>query len=316
MARPSNVQLDSYRLAQYTVSIPCYICGEGNTYDAELCRTCSAPMALAHQANAQQVRPRLIAVIGPSGVGKTVYLGMLLDMLSRQPKHMQMLARGAFSITLQQTVVSALSRCEFPQKTPNEPDRWNWVHCQVRRPQDKQPVELVMPDLAGESLLHEVDHPNSYPVIHSLLERAAGVLVLIDASELQSGSRDQDYFTMKLLTYLAELPAEADDGWRQRPVALVFTKADQCEECFLDSEAYARSQAAGLWQHCQERFARRRFFAAGVAGSCAYREIPGYGRIRVPLRIEPRGIVEPFAWLVDQIRAAPTPSKKKVKPRR
>lgn len=315
MARPSNVQLDSYRLAQYTVAIPCYICGEGNTYDAELCRTCSAPMALAHQAHSQKIMPRTIAAIGPSGVGKTVYLGMLLDMLSRQPQQMQMLARGAFSITLQQTVVAALSRCEFPQKTPNEPDRWNWVHCQVRRPQDKQPVELVMPDLAGESLLYEVDHPNSYPVIHSLLARAAGVLVLIDASELQSGSRDQDYFTMKLLTYLAELEADAENAWRDRPVALVFTKADQCEECFVDSSAYARSHATGLWQHCQERFAVHRFFSAGVAGSCAFREIPGYGRIRVPLRIEPRGIVEPFAWLVEKIKSVPGQSQKKVRGR-
>lgn len=315
MGRPSNVQLDSYRLAQYTASIPCYICGDGNTYDAELCRTCSAPMALAHQANSQKVMPQMIAAIGPSGVGKTVYLGMLLDMLSRQPKRMQMLARGAFSITLQQTVAAALSRCEFPQKTPNEPDRWNWVHCQVRRPQDKQPVELVMPDLAGESLLYEVDHPNSYPVIHSLLRRAAGVLMLIDASELQSGSRDQDYFTMKLLTYLAELPADEGQGWQRRPVAMVFTKADQCEECFTDSEDYARSQAAGLWQHCRERFGLHKFFAAGVAGNCAFREIPGYGRVRVPLRIEPRGIVEPFAWLVEQIKSAPPAPKKKAKVR-
>ena len=52
----------------------------------------------------------MIAVFGASGVGKTVYLGMLMDMLSRQTERLQLLARGAFSITLQQTTVAALSR--------------------------------------------------------------------------------------------------------------------------------------------------------------------------------------------------------------
>ena len=65
--------------------------------------------------------PLMFAALGPSGVGKTVYLGMLLDMLSRQPKELQLSARGGFSVTLQQTTLAALSRCEFPSKTPSEP---------------------------------------------------------------------------------------------------------------------------------------------------------------------------------------------------
>ena len=79
----------------------------------------------------------MIAAIGPSGAGKTVYLGMLTDMLSRQDDDLQLLARGAFSIKLQQHTMAALARCEFPHKTPNEPDRWNWVHCQVLRKQQQ-----------------------------------------------------------------------------------------------------------------------------------------------------------------------------------
>ena len=38
--------LESYRLAQYVVPIPCYICETDNTYDAEFCtrlgRVCGA----------------------------------------------------------------------------------------------------------------------------------------------------------------------------------------------------------------------------------------------------------------------------------
>src|SRR5437588_6582654 len=172
--------LESYRLAQYSVQVPCYVCGEGNTFDAELCRHCFAPMALAHQASSQKIRPQMFAVIGASGVGKTVYLGMLLDILSQQPQRMQVLTRGAFSITLQQNVIAALSRGEFPAKTPNEPDRWNWVHCQIRTAARRETIELIVPDMAGEAILEEVEHPHTFMGIRRFLTKCAGAIVLID----------------------------------------------------------------------------------------------------------------------------------------
>src|SRR4029078_4095506 len=105
--------MESYRLAQYAVQAPCYICEQGNAFDAEICRHCQGPMALAHQAHSQKVRPQMIATIGSSGVGKTVYLGMLLDMLSHMPEQMQIIARGAFSITPQHYPMTSLSAWEF-----------------------------------------------------------------------------------------------------------------------------------------------------------------------------------------------------------
>lgn len=300
MTKGIAVELDSYRLAQYATHVPCYVCDEGNSHDAELCRHCWAPMALAHQARAQDLNPLMFATIGSSGVGKTVYLGMLLDLLSRQPERLHMLARGAFSITLQQMTTSALSRCEFPSKTPSEPDRWNWVHAQVRNAQQRT-AELVMPDMAGEALFEEVDHPHSFKVIRSLLQKAAGVLVLIDAVKIQDGVLEQDYFTMKLLSYLSELVPDPAKSWRNRPVAMVFSKADQCEACFDDPTTFAQRHTPGLWQHCRQRFDHFRFFAAGVAGACGYRRLPNGTPIRVPLRVEPRGIIEPFEWLVNQL---------------
>jgi hypothetical protein len=293
--------LESYRLAQYAVPIPCYICETDNTFDAEFCSHCSAPMALAHQANSQKTHPRMIAVVGASGAGKTVYLGMLMDMLSREPKRMQLLARGAFSITLQQTTLSALARCEFPAKTPNEPDRWNWVHCQIRRPKQRRPMEMIMPDMAGEAVLEEVDHPHTFRVVSSFLKKCTAAMILIDAMRLKEGTLDQDYVTMKLLSYLNELSNDPKCGWSKRPVALVFSKADQCEECQSDPAGYAKAHAAGLWQYCRERFDCHKFFAAGVAGTCVSRESMTEGHVRVPLRIEPHGIVEPFEWLLDEL---------------
>ena len=148
---------------------------------------------------------RWLGVIGASGVGKTVYLGMLMDMLSQPAMSIQALARGAFSITMQQNTISALARCAFPRKTPNEPDRWNWVHCQVRRPEQRQDMEVLMPDMAGEAILEEVDHPHSFRIISQFLGKSMGAMVLIDASQLKEGGRDQDFFSMKLLSYLSEL---------------------------------------------------------------------------------------------------------------
>jgi len=296
------LELDSFRLAAYTVPSPCYICGGGNNYDAELCRHCHAPMALAHQATTQKILPKMIAAIGPSGAGKTVYLGMLTDMLSRQDEALQLLARGAFSIRLQQHTMAALSQCEFPEKTPNEPDRWHWMHCQVLGKR-KKPAELIMPDLAGEALMEEVDHPNSFPVIRAFLGKCAAVLVLIDAPRAEAGDSDEDFHTMKLISYLCEMDAESVTGWKNRPLALVFTKADQCEDCFDDPAAFAHRHTPGVLQQCRERLKRHGFFAVGVAGAVGARN-ESHGRVLVPLRVEPRGIVEPFKWLLDELESS------------
>ena len=196
--------------------------------------------------------------------------------------------------------VSAMARCEFPQKTPHDPDRWNWVYCQVRKPRQKKPVELIMPDLAGESLFEELDHPHSCRVVTPLLTKSLGVLILVDASRLKEGVPDHDYFTLKLLSYLAELDDSPKTGWHNRPMAVIFSKADQADECFDDPEGFAKRHAPRLWEHCRRYFQHYRFFASGVAGACAQRTTRGESR-HVLLRVEPRGIIEPFEWLIDQI---------------
>lgn len=293
--------LESYRLAKYAVPTACYLCGSDNAFDAELCHFCQAPMALAHQAESQKTDPRMIAVVGASGAGKTVYLGMLMDMLSRMPHRISVMARGAFSVTLQQTTTSSLAQCRFPEKTASEPDRWNWVHCQVRRPNRREPMELIMPDMAGEAILEEIDHPHSYHAIRSFLGKCTGVMALVDAVTLKQGQREHDYFTMKLMSYLAEMADDPRCNWRKQPVAVVFTKADECDECLNDPVAFARAHATGLWQQCTERFTLHRFFASGVAGACACRRDRFGGRLNIPLRIEPQGIVEPFEWMLREL---------------
>lgn len=105
---------------------------------------------------------------------------------------------------------------------------------------------------------------------------------------------------MKLVSYLCELQADKRTGWQTRPVSLVFTKADQCENCFDDPLAFARRHTPGLFQQCRERLKKHRFFAVGVAGACGFRN-EAHGKVHVPLRVEPRGIVEPFGWLLEEL---------------
>ena len=297
------LEMDSHRLAQYSVQYSCYICDGGNSFDTETCRHCQAPMALSHQAASTNLHPSLIAVLGTSGAGKTVYLGMLIDILSRPNHSLQLLARGAFSISLQEHTVAALQRCVFPEKTPSEPDSWNWVHCQIRRESHRDPVELIVPDVAGEALVEEIDHPGTYPVIQALLKKCRGAILLVDAARMNEGSKDQNFFAMKMLNYLSELHDIPREGWAHRPIAQVLTKADQCELCFDDPDKFTSEHSPSMWQLSQERFHNYRTFAASVAGSCFRRQLSKAEQLHVPSRIEPRGIIEPFEWLVSQVES-------------
>jgi len=206
---------------------------------------------------------------------------------------------------LQQKTVRALARGTFPEKTPAATDDWSWLHCQLRRPGLRHPLELIVPDMAGEALAAELEHAYVCPVLQPYLQRSAGAMVLIDAWQLRQGRLDHDFFGMKVLSYLAELDRHPRRGWSTRPLAVVFTKADLCEECRDDPEGFARQHAPGLWQQCGERFERVEFFAASVAGACAYRPNRDPAAAQVPLRIEPHGIVEPFLWLVDRLSTQP-----------
>jgi hypothetical protein len=195
MSHLAQVPLETYLLAQQAAPIACLVCDHENCCSAARCRNCSAPMALAHQTLSVKKRPHMIAVIGASGAGKTVYLGLLMDMLTRHVGLLRSTARGPMSISLQQTTTTALATGWFPEKTATTPEHWHWVHCQFNCRRRRRPLELVIPDLSGESLAVETERPERYPAIRSLLTKCAGVMVLADAERLQgSGFGPRDFF--------------------------------------------------------------------------------------------------------------------------
>jgi hypothetical protein len=305
MTQYAQLPIETYLLAQQAAPIECLVCDQENCYSAARCRNCSSPMSLAHQTLSVKKRPHLIAVIGASGSGKTTYLGLLMDMLTRHVSLLRSTARGPMSISLQQTTTTALATGWFPEKTVACPEHWHWVHCQFNCRRRRRPLELAIPDISGDALAIETERSGRYPAIRSLLTKCAAVMVLADAERLQAGDHAQDFVTLKLLSLLGELRNEhATSRWKRgverRPLVLVLTKADQCEDLHENAREFADSHASALWNDCRSRFPRHEAFACSVAGATAYRD--NYGkRQQVPLRVEPRGIIEPFGWLMSEL---------------
>jgi hypothetical protein len=280
---------------------PCPLCG-GSSREDEPCGTCNLPFKVIASILNRPSPPRFLGVLGPTGVGKTVYLGMLLDLLARGVHGLHGLAQSPFTLSLHRNLILALERQRFPEKTPVESDRWDWVHCAIYAGKSKTPYDIVTPDVAGEAVMGELENPGTYKTIRALIGRCAGLVVLIDVVQAIADGQGQELFAMQLLSYLDALKPRKRDRKIDVPVAIVFTKTDLWEEWIRDPEAFARANASALYKQCRIRLERCSFYFSGVAGSTG-RLIDQNGQdMLVPLRVEPRGIVEPFAWMINQLR--------------
>ncbi len=282
------------------MNLNCPLC-DGHLFEGDACGTCHAPATVIESIYYRESRPQFVGVLGPSGVGKTVYLGMLLDMLSRGANGLHGTAKGPFSLALHRNLILALERQRFPEKTPNEADRWDWVHCEVTSARRGPVYDIVTPDVAGEAVMAEIEHPKSNPTIRSLISRCSGLVVLADMMQVVAEGQGQELFAMQLVSYLDALRPVKKRGKVEVPVAIVFTKADLYDDAVREPDAFARANAPGLWRLCESRLKHFRFYCSGVAGSTGKLiDRDGYETL-VPLRVEPRGIIEPFAWLLSQI---------------
>jgi hypothetical protein len=298
MTRWGTQRIESYEFLTDSSATACYVCDGANRFDRECCRHCGAPLAPAAESSGRQ--PRTIAVIGVPGAGKTTYLGMLADILSRQTGSFEFLARGAFSVSLQHASLHALARGRFPAQTDRDPRNWNWLHCEVRGQARRRPTDLIIPDVSGAALMEELDQPGSVTVIQSFLANCAGALLLVDVDRLQRGDMEPDVAAKNIVEYLIGLAPHRRKGWRKRPVAVVFTKADRCEDCLEDPLQFGRRAAPALLQQCQRRFTNFRLFATTSVGATLETR-SGRELVQLPVRIEPRGTVQPFEWLIKQL---------------
>ncbi|MFV1965790.1 MAG: hypothetical protein ACC628_10235 [Pirellulaceae bacterium] len=303
MKRLADLVLQSAKYCTEETDDGCVCCGVQYAGSGELCVRCQAPLELSRTVKSRSVPPAFVPVLGASGAGKTVYLGLLLDMLSKGAKNMKGLVTGAFSVALQEQTTRALESRRFPEKTPTESDEWKWVHCEVTtRKRTADYVDIVTPDIAGEAIASEIERPRSQPAIRSVIAQSRGLMVLCDSIRVRDNGLDEDLFAIKLASYLSNLHvASATSKKRKKweaPVAIVFTKADACPEAREDPNHFANCNLPRLLQFCERQFARYRFFASSVVGSSATM-IDGYGcRTEVPFHVEPWGIVEPLEWII------------------
>ena len=280
---------------------PCPLCA-GLVSIGSSCGNCHAPADVIESIMSRDVAGRFIGVLGPSGVGKTVYLGMLLDLLSKGWKDLRGLPRGPFSMSLQRNVMLSLERQRFPEKTPTEPDRWQWVHCEVATGKKGRSFDVITPDVAGEAVMGELESPGSNPTIRALIGRCSGLVVLADIVQVIADGQGQELFATQLISYLASLRPSRRNRKVTVPTAIVFTKTDLCDEPTTDPDTFARDNTPGLWRYCEARLERFRFFRSRVAGSTAILVDRSGRESLIPLRVEPDGVVEPFAWLTTQMK--------------
>ena len=319
-----NIQpLESYRIGRTQLPIPCPLCGGDNLFDAADCRVCLAPMALARTAVGDKKKrpPQLIVPIGADGVGKTIYLGMLLDLLNRERDRCVVKSCSAASVSIQQSVISALADGQFPDSTSDDPTDWKWAHLRLTQRSRRARLDVFMSDISGRGLLQEVDNPGKHNVIGPVLTKASGIFLIVDAARIAADNKDEEYFARQFVSHmidLREIEFETNQH-RQRQttpkkrrktmetppkvdlpaVALVLMKADQCPECWQDPREFARRRMPALWAE-SKRLDQFEVFAASAVGAVGKMLTPS-GRIQeLPLRIEPRGIIEPFRWVVGQ----------------
>ena len=284
----------------------CICCGAIISSSDGFCRQCATPSNLSRAASGSSNDKSFISVLGASNAGKTVYLGMLLDIIGKDGGNVSGSPKSTFSVNLQEQVITALENRQFPEKTPSESDMWNWVHCELamRERRSVRSLDLISPDLAGEAIAVEVQQPGTYPIIQHVVRRSSGVMILCDSIRVGQASSGDDLFAMKLAAYVAQLHGlSPNTPSSQRHdvepcLAIVLTKCDACPEATKDPTAFAANNLPRLYEFCRKTFAQHRYFAASVAGNTCVVLDTAKNPHRIPLHIEPRGVVEPLSWLV------------------
>ncbi len=272
-------------------------------YD-EYCNKCQMPVSLSQSVAAQGGGHTFISILGASNAGKTVYLGLLLDILSKGPADFKGIAASAFAVELQEYVVNELERRSFPEKTPSEADAWQWMHYKLKIKEKKstRTAHLISPDFAGEAIATEISRPGIYPAVAHVVSRSSGLLILCDSVRVRDHGASEDLFAMKLATYIAErhelYGEKCGKGGKGPSLAVVFTKCDACPEAVKSPNDFAANNTPRLHDFCLQTFGRIEFFAAGVTGSTGVITDTRGGQTCVPFHIQPHGVLEPLRWVL------------------
>ena len=300
----SMLPMESYRLAEFAAQIPCYICGEGNTFDAELCHCCQAPMALrirrtrkksAHawsppSAPAASARPSTWACSWTCSRGRSTACrsspAARFRSRLQQTRHLGACALRVPAKDAQRA--RPLELGALPGQHARAPQRRRADHARHGRRSDPR---------RGRSSAHLPRHP--------LVPRASarGILILIDAVEAHGRATRPGLLHHEAAELLERAgrrpqarlaaPPGGADLQQGRPVRTLLRRPGRVRAAARPASGSIATSASATTSS----------FAAGVAGCCLTRLVRGRGkRDLAACAIEPRGIVEPFEWLVKQMK--------------
>lgn len=296
--------IDSHRYLGAGGKLECVCCGSGIFARDGFCPKCQAPVSISKTVHQRGVPAQFLPVLGASNAGKTVYLGMLLDILTKGVGQLQGLPNNSLSVAVQEQTVNALEQQRFPEKTPNDVDQWKWMHCELNlNKKKKQFFDIISPDFAGEAIAYELEQPGSFSIVNHLVEQANGMLLLIDSLRVRDAGSEEDFFAMKVATYVHGLRSQ--DSRRNKkiksPLAIVLTKTDSCSEANDDPATFANSNMPGFVRFLNRHFTTYEFFASSVVGSSATL-VDHHGRLQeIPFHVAPQGILEPIEWLIKNV---------------
>ena len=305
MTNSTEQIIQSTRFLESKGRITCVCCLQESFNKSGYCSQCRAPIDLSMTAEKRGLPVNFVSVLGASGAGKTVFIGVLLDVLSKGVNGIQGLPTNSFSVAIQQQTIAALESRRFPEKTSSEAEGWQWVHCEVSLSEKrKNCLDVITPDFAGEAIATELDHPGSHVAIASVISQSKAVILLIDSLGIRDSGRDEDFFGMKMASYILNLQSAKSKFHAKRkskvPLAVVLTKSDSCPEAMESPERFATDNMPGFARLLERNFSTFKFFASGVVGASAMlADHRGYV-MEMPLHIEPHGVTEPLEWVIRQ----------------
>lgn len=289
--------------------VRCICCDASSFSGTQFCCQCKMPMSLSESVGAREVAPMFLPIIGGRGVGKTVYLGMLLDLLLKGKQGVIGQPGSPGTIEAHKRAIASLKRRRFPPKTGTESEYWDWIQADLRFGEGKseQAISWISPDPAGESVLMEIEHPGCFPALQASVAKSSGIVWLIDATSVQENSPAEELLAAKLAVYVHKNVRRSGPERKivDIPIAIAFTKTDACPEAAQNPKQFAAKSLAGFYGYLQDHVPKHRFFSSMAVGSVV-QLADEFGGGFFPMHVQPKGIVEPFAWVCNSALAPPS----------
>lgn len=236
----------------------------------------------------------LISLIGPPGVGKTVYLTFLFRELETGVRRQILFAPSGIETTKRVAAnLALLQKGHFPAKTPiNSEDLYEAV-ARFSGPFGRQYRMRVL-DLPGEQFL-DVASIGGNPTDFRHLLFSDALIFMVDCDRVIHSTPHQttelENALIATLNLVIEMRSENPMALFRVPVALVFSKADVAWTSPEGEEAVLHrfdSFSAIARRRCR-RF--NYFFVSALGETPLEPDVP-------PSRIVPRRVTEPLMWLL------------------